>query len=68
MKKETRGGRRPGAGRPPVCPKDKRVQLTITVAPLTRDYLQKQAKVKGLPVGRLVEQYVEEGIKQRPKL
>ena len=34
---ETRGGSRPGSGRKPVDPEDKRVQMVITIDRDTRD-------------------------------
>ena len=38
-RKLTHGGAREGAGRPSICPKDKRVQMSISVAPATKKWL-----------------------------
>jgi hypothetical protein len=52
-----RGGRRPGAGRP--AKENKRVQLSISVAPETRDWLRDQSAEQGVTIGRIVEVCIE---------
>jgi hypothetical protein len=52
-----RGGRRPGAGRP--TKENKRVQLSISVAPETRDWLRDQSAEQGETIGRIVDMCIE---------
>ena len=44
MTEKTWGGARPGAGRKPADPEDKRVQMVITIDRETRDKLKARAK------------------------
>lgn len=63
-RKLTHGGYREGAGRPSICPEKKRVQMSISVAPSTKKWLQQQARKQGLASGKLIELYIESFIKQ----
>lgn len=49
------GGARPGAGRKPADPKDKRVQMVVTLSRETRDRLKAKAKEQNTNVGRLID-------------
>ena len=62
-RKLTHGGAREGAGRPSICPKDKRVQMSISVAPATKKWLQQQSKEQRLAPGKLIELYIENFIR-----
>ena len=59
MTEKTRGGARPGSGRKPADPKDKRVQMVITIDRETRDRLKEKAKEKHVRVGRLIDEWSE---------
>ena len=59
-KKFKRGGARPGAGRRPADPKDKRVQMVITIDRETMDKLKAMAKEMHIRVGRLIDSLVDE--------
>ena len=54
------GGARPGAGRRPADPEDKRVQMVITIDRDTRDKLKARAKEQHVRVGRLIDEWVNE--------
>lgn len=60
MTEKTWGGARPGSGRKPADPKDKRVQMVITIDRETRDKLKATAKEMHIRVGRLIDSLVEE--------
>ena len=60
MTDKTWGGARPGSGRKPADPKDKRVQMVITIDRETRDKLKARAKEQHLRVGRLIDEWVNE--------
>ena len=60
MTEKTRGGARPGAGRRPADPEDKRVQMVITIDRETRDKLKAMAKEMHIRVGRLIDSLVDE--------
>jgi hypothetical protein len=55
MTDKTWGGARPGSGRKPANPKDKRVQMVITIDRETRDKLKARAKEQHLRVGRVID-------------
>ena len=59
MADNTWGGARPGAGRKPADPEDKRVQMVITIEPLTRDRLKAISKARRIRIGRLVDEMVK---------
>ena len=48
------GGRRDGAGRKPINPKDKKVQVSISVSPDTKDTIR-ELREKGYDVNKYVE-------------
>lgn len=52
------GGSRPGSGRKPADPKEKRVQMVVTIDPETRDKLKARAKEQHIRVGRLIDEWV----------
>jgi hypothetical protein len=60
MTEKTWGGARPGSGRKPADPKDKRVQMVITIDQETRDKLKAMAKEQHVRVGRLIDEWVNE--------
>ena len=60
MAGKTRGGARPGSGRKPADPKDKRVQMVITVDRETREKLKAMAKEMHIRTGRLIDSLVDE--------
>ena len=60
MTEKTWGGARPGSGRKPADPKDKRVQMVITIDRETRDKLKAMAKEMHIRVGRLIDSLVDE--------
>lgn len=53
------GGARPGAGRKPADPKEKRVQMVVTLSRETRDRLKAKAKEQNTNVGRLIDDLVK---------
>lgn len=57
------GGSRPGSGRPIADPDKKRVQLTISISPKTRDMIEelRRRKIKvGLVIDELIQKYFED--------
>ena len=48
------GGKRRGAGRKPIDPKEKRVQVSISVSPDTKDTIR-ELREKGYDVNKYVE-------------
>ena len=52
------GGARSGAGRKPADPKDKRVQMVITIDRETRDKLKAMAKEQHVRPGRLIDEWI----------
>lgn len=54
-----RGGRREGAGRPVMVAEKKRVQLSLSVAPETKEWLRNQSEELGVTMGRIVELCIE---------
>lgn len=60
-----RGGKRPGAGRPAV--KGKREQLSLSVAPKTKEWMSRMAEEQGVPMGVILEvliDYFEDSCKE----
>ena len=54
------GGKRPGAGRPTLeNPRDKRVQITVTIDPNTQVKIR-TLKKDGIKIGKLVDEAVNE--------
>lgn len=59
MTDKTWGGARPGAGRKPADPEDKRVQMVITIDRDTRDKLKAISKARRMRIGRLIDEMVK---------
>ena len=58
------GGKRPGAGRPTLeNPKDKRVQITVTIDPNTQVKIC-ALKGYGIKIGKIVDEAVNEVIRR----
>lgn len=56
----TRGGKRPGAGRPFLKnPRDKRVQMSVSVDPKTK-IMADSMREDGIKVGKIVDEAVKE--------
>ena len=60
MTEKTWGGARPGSGRKPADPKDKRVQMVITIDRETRDFIKKFSKERRIRPGRLIDDLVQQ--------
>ena len=60
----TSGGKRPGAGRKAIPQDQKRVQISITVSPLTREKWREVRRYRGAAATRLVEGYICELFRQ----
>lgn len=54
------GGSRPGAGRKPTAPEDKRVQILVSITQETKERLQKMADSKGMKIGRLLDKMIDD--------
>ena len=54
-----RGGRRAGAGRPQINPDDKRVQMSLSVSPVTMTRIRAMRK-DGVPVTAHIEDFIED--------
>ena len=54
------GGARPGSGRKPADPEDKRVQMVITIDRDTKEKLKARAKEKNVRVGRLIDDWISQ--------
>lgn len=59
MADNTWGGARPGSGRKPADPKEKRVQMVITIDRETRDKLRWAHTYRGIRPGKMVDLLVE---------
>jgi hypothetical protein len=55
----SRGGRRAGAGRPAVAEHEKRVQLSISVSPKTKEWMQNQSREQGVTMGTILEVLID---------
>ena len=54
------GGKRPGAGRPSLeDPRDKKVQITVTIQPNTKIMIN-ALKEHGIKIGKIVDEAVNE--------
>ena len=60
----TSGGKRPGAGRKAIPTEQKRVQISITVDPLTREKWREVRRYRGAAAVRQVEGYICELFRQ----
>lgn len=54
-----RGGRRANAGRPQIHPDDKRVQMSLSVAPTTKTRISAMRK-DGVQVTAYIEDFIED--------
>lgn len=60
----TSGGKRPGAGRPFLKnPKDKKVQICVTIHPTTKLMIETM-KQDGVKIGKVVDEAVHEVIRR----
>lgn len=59
MRFNMRGGRRAGAGRPQINPDDKRVQMSLSVSPVTMTRIRAMRK-DGVPVTAYIEDFIED--------
>ena len=59
MTEKTWGGARPGSGRKPADPEDKRVQMVISIDQETRERLQAISKARKIRIGRLIDEMVK---------
>lgn len=59
MTEKTWGGARPGAGRKPADPEDKRVQMVVSIDPDTKDKLKAISKARKKKVGRIIDEMVK---------
>jgi hypothetical protein len=54
-----RGGRRAGAGRPVVAEHEKRVQLSLSVSPKTKEWMQSKSREQGVTMGTILEVLID---------
>jgi hypothetical protein len=54
-----RGGRRAGAGRPVVAEHEKRVQLSLSVSPKTKEWMQTLSREQGVTMGTILEVLID---------
>ena len=54
-----RGGKRAGAGRPVVAEHEKRVQLSLSVSPKAKVWMQTQSKYQGVTMGTILEVLID---------
>ena len=54
-----RGGKRAGAGRPVVAEHEKRVQLSLSVSPKTKEWMQTQSREQGVTMGTILEVLID---------
>ena len=59
MTENTWGGARPGAGRKPADPEEKRVQMVITIDRDTKEKLQAISRARHIRIGRLIDEMVK---------
>ena len=50
-----RGGKRAGAGRPAIAEHKKRVQLSLSVSPETKEWMRWQSSEQGVTMGTILE-------------
>lgn len=60
MMEKTWGGARPGSGRKPALPEEKRVQMVITIDRDTREKLMAICKARRMRIGRLIDEMVRD--------
>ena len=54
-----RGGKRTGAGRPAIDQSRKRVQLSLSVSPEAKKWMQTQSQEQGVTMGRVLEVLID---------
>lgn len=54
-----RGGKRPNAGRPAIAEHMKRVQLSLSVSPKTKEWMQNQSREQGVTMGTILEVLID---------
>ena len=54
-----RGGKRAGAGRPVVAEHEKRVQLSLSISPKTKEWMQTQSREQGVTMGTILEVLID---------
>lgn len=54
-----RGGKRPGAGRPVIAKHEKRVQMSLSVSPETKEWMSRMAAEQGVPMGVILEVLID---------
>lgn len=54
-----RGGKRAGAGRPVVAEHEKRVQLSLSVSPKAKEWMQTQSREQGVTMGTILEVLID---------
>ena len=59
MADKTWGGARPGSGRKPADPEDKRVQMVVTIAQDTKEKLRAISKTRKMRIGRVIDEMVK---------
>lgn len=55
-----RGGKRPNAGRPAIAEHMKRVQLSLSVSPETKEWMQTQSREQGVTMGTILEVLIQD--------
>ena len=60
VQEKTWGGARPGSGRKPALPEEKRVQMVITIDRDTREKLRAICKARRMRIGRLIDEMVRD--------
>lgn len=54
-----RGGKRFGAGRPSIAEHEKRVQLSLSVSPTTKEWMQTHSREQGVTMGTILEVLID---------
>ena len=55
----SRGGRRAGAGRPVIAEHEKRVQMSLSVSPKTKEWMSRMAAEQGVTMGVILEVLID---------
>lgn len=64
----TSGGARPGAGRKAIAPEKRRVQISLTVDPMTKEKWRNVRRYFGPKANRMVESYISKLFAKQKKL
>lgn len=54
-----RGGKRQGAGRKALNPRERRVQLSMTTSPRASEWMRQMAAEQGVPMGVILEVLID---------